>query len=419
MADWLLIRLPRTPEQPATWITADPRGNPSGPPQSGPLSLAAPRSVGRRICVLVPGTDVLLAEPEVPMKAGTKLQQVVPYALEEQLADDIDDLHFAIGKRAADSPRTPVAVIRRSLMDEWLTSLKSSGLEPESMYPDSDLLPQNPGQSVALLEEDVVVVRPPRGSPVTLPVEALGEALEIAQQGNAGVGTEASPELATTGIRGLVLYTGAAEWHQHSAKIEALRERFDGIKIQLLSQGPLALFAQQLPTAAPINLLQGLYAPTTARTVGWKSWRVAAILLASLVGLHVAGKAAELTALKHSERSLDESIGQTCRQAMSGGCSTLDARRQMEQRLAAAQNGGGSTFLPALQAVVQARTAAPGTTLQALSFRQGAVDMKLSARDAASLDHMSQALRANGWQADLTSGNATANGYEGRIQLRR
>ena len=59
------------------------------------------RAAGRRVCVLVPGTDVLLAEPEFPVKAGAKLQQVVPYALEEQLAEDIDDLHFAIGKRAA------------------------------------------------------------------------------------------------------------------------------------------------------------------------------------------------------------------------------------------------------------------------------------------------------------------------------
>jgi general secretion pathway protein L len=412
MADWLLIRLPRTPEQPATWLTVDPRGNPSGPPQSGPLSLAAPRAVGRRICVLVPGTDVLLTEPEVPTKAGTKLQQVVPYALEEQLADDIDDLHFAIGKRAADSARTPVAVIRRSLMDEWLTSLKSSGLDPESMYTESDLLPQNPGQAVALMEEDVVVVRPPMGSPVTLPVEALGEALEIAQQG--------SPELAATGgVRGLVLYTGAAEWHQHSAKIESLRERFDGIKIQLLSAGPLALFGQQLPVVTPINLLQGPYAPTTARTVGWRSWKVAAILLASLVGLHVAGKAAELTALKHSEHTLDTSIGETFRQAMPGERSTLDARRRMEQQFAALQNGGGSGgLLPALQAVVHARTAAPGTTVKTLSLRQGTIEMTLAAKDASSLDHMTQSLRSSGWQADLRSGNTTPSGYEGRIQIR-
>jgi general secretion pathway protein L len=411
MADWLLIRLPRTAEQPATWLTVDPRGNPSGPPQSGPLSLAAPRAVGRHICVLVPGTDVLLTEPEVPMKAGTKLQQVVPFALEEQLADDIDDLHFAIGKRALDSSRTPVAVIRRSLMDEWLMALKSNGIEPEAMYTESDLLPENPGQAIALMEEDVVVVRPPSGSPVTLPVEALGEALEIAQQG--------SPELDATGGRGLILYTGAAEWHQHSAKVEALRERFDGIKIQLLSAGPLALFGQQLPTAAPINLLQGAYAPTKANSVGWQSWRVAAILLVSLILLHAAGKAAELSALKRSEHTLDSSIGETFRMAMPGEPKPLDPRRQMEQRLVAAQNGGGpGGLLPALQALVQARTVAPGTTLKALSFRQGTVDMKISAKDATSLDHVSQSLKSNGWQAELTSGNTTGSGYEGRIQIR-
>lgn len=410
MADWLLIRLPRSAEQSASWLVVDPRGNPVGPPQSGPLSLAAPRAGGRRVCVLVPGTDVLLTEPEVPMKAGTKLHQVVPFALEEQLADDIDDLHFAIGKRAADSSRTPVAVIRKSLMEEWLTSLRASGLDPEAMYTESDLLPQNPGQAVALLEEDVVIVRPPLGAPVTLPVEALGEALNIAQSG--------SPELETTGVRGLVLYTGAAEWHQHSAQVEALRERFDGIKIQLLSAGPLTLFAQQLPTATPINLLQAAFTPTTARSVGWKSWRVAAILLASLIGLHVAGKAAELTVLKQNEKKLDTSIGEQFRLAMPGERSMVDARRRMEQKLAAAQSGGSSGFLPALQAVVQAKGVAPGTTLQALSFRQGTVEMKLSARDATSLDHMSQSLRANGWDADLTSGNTTGSGYEGRIQLR-
>ena len=32
------------------------------------------------------------------------------------------------------------------------------------MYADSDLLPENPGQAVALLEEDAVFVRPPSGA---------------------------------------------------------------------------------------------------------------------------------------------------------------------------------------------------------------------------------------------------------------
>jgi hypothetical protein len=44
--------------------------------------------------------------------------------------------------------------------------------------------------------------------------------------------------------------------------------------------------------------------------------------------------------------------------------------------------------------------------------------MKLAAPDAASLDKVSQSLRGNGWQADLTGGANTAAGYEGMIQVR-
>ena len=130
MADWLLLRLPRAPEQSATWLIVDPRGAPTSPPQGGPLTLAAARAAGRRLAVLVPGTDVLLAEPDVPVKAGAKLPQLVPYALEEQLADDIDDLHFAIGKRSGDSHRVPVAVVTRALLDEWLATLRGARGEP-------------------------------------------------------------------------------------------------------------------------------------------------------------------------------------------------------------------------------------------------------------------------------------------------
>jgi len=407
MADWLLLRLPRTPDQAATWLVVDSRGVAQGPPQSGPLSLAAPRSAGRRICVLVPGTDVLVAEPELPTKAGTKLHQLVPYALEEQLADDIDDLHFAIGKRPHDSTRTPVAVVTRALMDQWLTALKSNGLDPEAMYADSDLLPQNPGQSVALLEEDVVVVRPPSGSPVTLPADALHEALEMAQASTADGGAG----------RGLILYTGAPEWHEHSAQVEALRERFDGIKIQLLANGPLALFAQQLPTATPTNLLQGAYTPTTSRSVGLQAWRVAAILLLCLVGLHIAGKAAELSLLKRNEHKLDVSLREMMQTVMPGQAASADSRKLLEARLAAARASSTSGLLPALEALVQAKSAAPGSVVQALSFQKGSLELKVDATDASSLDRISQALRNNGWQADLTSGNNVASGYEGHLQI--
>ncbi len=51
--------------------------------------------------VLVPGADVLLGlrRPVLKLKSGAKLAQVVPFALEEQLAQTVEDMHFAVGKR--------------------------------------------------------------------------------------------------------------------------------------------------------------------------------------------------------------------------------------------------------------------------------------------------------------------------------
>ncbi|MGH8180811.1 MAG: type II secretion system protein GspL [Steroidobacteraceae bacterium] len=410
MADWLLIRLPRNPQEQATWLVADARGVAAGPPQGGPLSLAAPRAAGRHVVALVPGTEVLSTQPELPpSKAGAKLQQLVPYALEEQLADDVEELHFAVGRRQDESPRVPVAVVARKLMDEWITLLKSNGLEPEALYADSELLPQNPGQAVVLLEEDAVVVRPPTGAVVTLPADALGHALEIAL---AGI------EPGTPGGRGLILYTGAAEWRQHAPVVEAARERFEGIQIQLLTGGPLALFAQQLPATSATNLLQGPYTPATTNTVGWSSWRVAAILLAGFIALHIVGKAAELTVLKHANRRLDTSIEQVFRIAMPGQPETFEARRQMEQRLGAARaNQATGGFMLALQALVQAHRAAPEAVLEALTFRDGALELKASAPSVESLDRLSRQLRQQGWQAKLIAGNPAGSSYEGRIQM--
>jgi general secretion pathway protein L len=353
---------------------------------------------------------VLLAEPEVPLKAGVKLQQLVPYALEEHLADDIEDLHFALGRRAPESTRVPVAVVAKALLDQWLAELRAAGIEPDAVYADSELLPQNPGQAVALLEADTISVRPPGGTPVTLPADALGEALEIARSG-------ADAEASATGGRGLILYTGAAEWHQHSAQVEAARPHFDGIKVQLLASGPLALFAQQLPATAAINLLQGPYAPVSARGVGLQAWRVAAMLLGCLIALHVVGKAAELQFLKRHERQLDASIRETFRSTMHTEASASEARRLMEKRLAGSR-GAGEGLLPALQALAEARDTAPGTSVQSLNFHGGALEMKLSAPDATSLDRLSNALRSNGWHADLTGASNSGSAYEGRIQMR-
>jgi general secretion pathway protein L len=410
MADWLLIRIGNDPGT-VDYLAADGAGRILETLRTGSLVDAAHHQAGRRICVLAPASDVLLTDAEVPVKSGTRYQQIVPFALEEQLAEDIESLHFAVGKRAGDATRVPVAVVSRALIDGWLNHLRDAGIAPECLYADSSLVPENPGQAVLVLSGDSVILRAAAKPPVTLPLTALTEALELLRP---------DPALAAEfGGRGLVVYAGEAEWLQYGATIEAVRGEFEGLSVQLLPDGPLGLFAQSLPGTAAINLLQGTYAPASPLSGGFKAWRVAAAMLVGLLVLHGIGSAAQLMMLKRTERRLDVSIGETFEQAMPGEHNSSNARRRMEARMASLQGSTDSSGLLAmLSAVAQARSGASGTAVQALSYRQGILELQVTAPGAAALDHISQQLRTGGWQADLTSGTSSSGAYQGRIQMK-
>jgi len=420
MADWLLIRLARDAAAPASWVIADGAGRIVAREQRGSLSEAAALASSRRVCALVPAADVVLTEADVPAKSGVKAQQVVPFALEEQLADDVESLHFALGRRPpSEGSRIPVAVVSRAVLDTWLGELAAAGMKPEAVFAESELAPVNPGQAIAVLEGDDAIVRAPGALPVTMPIDALPEALQLARPAS-----NASEEVITADPpsgRGLVLYAGAAEWHQHSRIVESLRDRFDGIKVQLLTEGPLPLYAQRLAEAisgGAINLLQGPYAPTGSLATGLRVWRVAAILLVALIALHAIGSVTELMTLGRAERTVNIAMEQTFRSAMPGEHNAINARRRMAQRLSSMRGGENTGLLAALGALAAAQGSAGETAIRSLQFRDGSLQLVLAAPSAESLDRLSQGLRARGWQADLVSSNTSGSKYEGRIEIK-
>jgi len=418
MADWLLIKLGNDPHS-VDYLTADAAGRIVTALRSGPLSAVAQQAAGQRICVLVPASDVLLTDAEVPAKSGARTQQIVPYALEEQVAEDIDSLHFAVGRRLGDSGRIPVAVVSRALVEGWLSQLNAAGLSPECLYADSSLVPDNPGQAVLVLSGDNVMLRAPGRQPVTLPLGALTEALELLRPPPAPPVDATAVPMTSFGGNGLVIYTGEAEWQEYGASIEALREQFEGLSVHLLPEGPLGLFAQSLPGSTAINLLQGSYAPTSPLAGGFRAWRIAAAMLLGLLVLHGIGSATQLLLLKRAERRLDQSISETFEQAMPGEHNSSNARRRMEARLSSVQGSTDSAGLLAmLSAVARARAGASGTALQAVSYRAGMLELQVTAPGADALDHISQQLRSGGWQADLTSGTSGSGSYQGRIQMK-
>lgn len=413
MADWFVVRWPREGGDPVSWIAVDGQGHLLAAPGAGTLEEAAAHVAGRRTAILLPAGDVLLTDAQLPAKSGVKLAQVVPYALEEQVADDIDTLHFAVGRRAADGSRTTVAVVAHSVMRSVSEALSAAGLVPAAIFSEASLVAANPGQVVAWLDGDSLVLTAPGRAPIVVPATTLRDAFAFLSASAAyGAGVDAAS-------LSLLLFASASDWQQHAGELGFLQEHFANAKVQLLPQGSLPWLASQIDVAAPVNLLQGAYAPRNAGVGGLRRWRVPAALAAALLIMFIGGKLFQVQRLNAAERALDVQIEQTFRMAMPGAQMSADARSRMSRRYQALQdNGGQSGLLPALGAFAAARNAAPDAELLGLSMREGTLDLRVHAADAASLDRINQQLRSSGLMTEISSGTAADSGYEGRIQIK-
>ena len=118
MSEFLVIRLGGDKESLASWIVVDGEGTRRSAPLTGSLAEAAQDAGDQPVIVLVPATDTSTLTVDLPAR-GARLRAALPYALEDHVADEIEDLHFAAGDRFP-SGRLPVVVVARDHRDRDL-----------------------------------------------------------------------------------------------------------------------------------------------------------------------------------------------------------------------------------------------------------------------------------------------------------
>ena len=128
MRNMLLLRVNNSDSQRWSWLHLDSTGVARGVTHSGMLADAAAEAEGLRVLVLMPGTDCLLTSVRIPGRNRKKILQAVPYALEEQLSDDVEKLHFAVGAELGDGSRQ-VAVTDKQRMQTLMAELEEAGLD--------------------------------------------------------------------------------------------------------------------------------------------------------------------------------------------------------------------------------------------------------------------------------------------------
>ena len=91
------------------WFVQEP-GQTAGPVYHGDLKTAANHALGCRVVVFVSGVEVVLTDVALPNMNKQKLLKAIPFALEEQLASDVEDNHFAMGDRQQED-KVNVAIV--------------------------------------------------------------------------------------------------------------------------------------------------------------------------------------------------------------------------------------------------------------------------------------------------------------------
>lgn len=413
MADSCVLRLPglASAEAPAEWLLVDLAGQPLAPVARGTLAEAARAVGGRRLIVLVPGGDVALATPEIPVTGG-RLLAAVPYALEESLAGEVDTLHFAIGR--ARGGRVPTAAVERTRLEAWLAALKDVGLTPALLLAETMALPDNPAHVVLVLDGPRLLVRQPGQAGLVLEADPLEATLRLLGLPGSAPDVDADPSAH------VLVYASEADWQAHAATFEALRERLATLNVQLLPDGTLPLLAAGAVTAPGFNLLQGAYAVRGDWGGEWSRWRLAAGLFAAFLVLNAATGVYSLVHLRAEERALDQQLVAIARSVLPDLARPDPARLRAiaEGRVRALSGSGHGGLLGTLGAVAQAMGQAPDTHLSTVSYHEGTTDLTLDAPDVGAIDRVQQGIAAQGLQAAMQGTTQHDTRYQGHVQVK-
>ncbi|MFW2403264.1 MAG: type II secretion system protein GspL, partial [Gammaproteobacteria bacterium] len=423
MADFLVLRFRAGATDHVEWVTVDSTGAIIGEPGYGDAMMAAEAVGDSKVIVLIPGAGVLRTTADIPVRGAAKILQALPFAMEDQLATDVDELHFSVGKRDAND-QLPVAIIERLEIEACLELFAAAGIEPTFVYADSDAVSAIPNTTTLFIDGDTLTLRDADGS---IAIADLGDAetmLDLwfrAREASVAEAEAAQP------INLLVYVTEDAQADaQTDALLAGLQPRVASFDIRILSDGALPRLASQIVTEPGINLLQGRYAVRSNLGIFWPAWRGAAALAACLVLLLVGVKIFEITSLNRQAANLDTAIEQAIRYTFPEVTEVRDARALLQSKLRGlgrADVGGSTTeFLDTL--VIIAGAVAGKTNIEArletINYRSGVMELRVTAPDVEALDSIQKEIVRDGsLEAEIQSANPEGEMVRGRIQVRR
>ncbi|GAD80521.1 type II secretion system protein GspL [Vibrio ezurae] len=231
------------------------------------LDELASYATDRNVALLLDGQDVALKEVSVPAGATRQFATMLPFLLEEELAQDIDELHFSILKLAGD--KAWIAAVDKSYFKQCIAYFTEAGIELHKVLPDVLSLPLEEAGVTVLPWDAHYLIRQNQFQGMTLSEElvpfVLTQMLSVAPSDDGETEDEsASTEQAIASIQSFGQLPDAIQ--------ESVSVKIDELPAEL----PMALLAKNAQLST-VNLLSGEFKKQASWLKNIKLWRAPAI----------------------------------------------------------------------------------------------------------------------------------------------
>ncbi len=352
MNEQLIIRLGSQPQQPISWLVWSAINQEiiaSGQLASADELAALSERLGRRpVVALVPAADVVLSEVLLPSKPNRQIIQALPYMLEEEHAEDIEQLYLALGQcqQRGKEYWQQVALCKKVQLEQWVGSLVVAGFQPTQLLPDALLLP---------LHQDGA------------------SAIELAGQWLLRQGQWQASSIEPGWWSDFLSLANIELIHSYSPWPTEILQNVQAAEPEL----PLALLAQQLPEQR-FSLLQGQYAPKKAQNKIWSVWQSSAFLAISCLALYLITLGAQVW---QQGQQLQQQRAElvTLYKSRFPAESTRDISRQLARKLQGAGTGQDASLFSLLNDLQQELAATTNVRLDNLKYDQKTSELRFQA----------------------------------------
>jgi len=346
------------------------------------------------IIVWTPAAETLLLRARLPTRSSAKIVQALPYALEEQLIEPPESLHFAFAHEADGA--LAVAVTRRERMESWLAALAAAGLAPTRLAPVTLSLPlADRAWTLSFVDGEIVLrsgVRAGLGGPSEpRPPAWLHAALAEARS------ESGAPER--------ILLVDAPADLDSAAWREGL-----GLPLEAMRPEEAAV------PEAPLDLLQQHYAPRARMAALKRAYVPAAALLAAWLLATLAFDSIEWARLSRAAGAAEEEMRTLLMKSFPETRAILDPAEQMRRGLEdlSARSGiaAPGDMLSLLARAAPAIERESRLRVQGVEYADRALNIRLVASEA-DAESLARTLRARSLEVDVQRA-----GGEARLRVR-